>query len=540
MTRRCDPYDPAALAAVLADQPAYRTRQVRAWLARGVDDPAEMTDLPVGLRARLAGQLPRPPRVLRTSEADGGLTRKVLLGLQPDGEAVESVLMLYPRAGGRAARATVCVSTQAGCAMGCPFCATGQVGFRRQLTMGEIVRQVTVMQRLLTGGGIAVEGAPDHVTNVVFMGMGEPLANLEPTVASVRWLHEEFGLSARAITVSTVGLVPGIRRLAQLDLPITLAVSLHAPDDALRDDLVPPNRQHPLQEVIAACREWLAATGRRLTFEYVLIDGVNAAPEQAAALARLVAPLGAHVNLIPMNPTPAVGWRAPPVAAQRAFAAVLADGGIAATIRYNRGTEIDAACGQLYANHAVASGRILPAARGAAERVGRGRISVVDSGNTTMCLGWLAMRAAELGQAGAQPDAIVAELEAMKPRLRLYAVLDTLEYVQKGGRIGRAQALLGSLLNFKPLITVRDGEVHPVERPRSRQAAMRRVADVVAGQGRVERVAVLQGGMPEVLGELERVVRERLPEAAVDRGEIGIVLGTHAGPVFGVTALLAE
>ena len=182
----------------------------------------------------------------------------------------------------------------------------------------------------------------------------------------------------------------------------------------------------------------------------------------------------------------------------------------------------------------------LDVARGAGERVGQGRVRVVDSGNTTMCLGWLAMRAAELGQAGAAPDAIVAELEAMKPRLRLYAVLDTLEYVQKGGRIGRAQALLGSLLNFKPLVTIRDGEVHPVERPRSRQAAMRRIADVVAGQGRVERVAALHGGMPEVLSDLERVVRERLPDAELDRGEIGIVLGTHAGPVFGVAALLSE
>jgi DegV family protein with EDD domain len=182
----------------------------------------------------------------------------------------------------------------------------------------------------------------------------------------------------------------------------------------------------------------------------------------------------------------------------------------------------------------------LDVARGAAERVGNGRISVVDSGTTTMCLGWLAIRAAEMAQAGASPEAIVAELEGMKPRLRLYAVLDTLDFVQRGGRIGRAQALLGSLLNFKPLITVRDGEVHPVERPRSRQAAMRRLADVVAGQGRVERVAVLQGGMPEVLDELARVFGERLPNVALDRGEIGIVLGTHAGPVFGATALLAS
>lgn len=182
----------------------------------------------------------------------------------------------------------------------------------------------------------------------------------------------------------------------------------------------------------------------------------------------------------------------------------------------------------------------LDAARGAAERVGGGRIAVVDSGNTSMCLGWLAMRAAALGREGASSEAVVAELEAMKPRLRLYAVLDSLENLQKGGRIGRAQALLGSLLNFKPLITIRDGAVLPVERPRSRQAAMRRIADVVASQGSVVRVGVLHGGLPEVQGDLERVVRERLPDAALDRGEIGSVLGTHAGPVFGVMALLAE
>lgn len=372
MTDLCDLYEPGALAALLTGEPAYRVRQVRAWLARGVDDPAAMTDLPVSLRARLAAQSPAPPRVLRIVDADGGLTRKVLLGLG-DGEAVESVLMCYPRREHRAARATVCVSTQAGCAMGCPFCATGQVGFRRQLTMGEIVRQVTVIQRLLRDGtqdGTQDrEGVPVHVTNVVFMGMGEPLANLEPTIAAVRWLHDVLGLSARAITVSTIGLVPGIRRLALLALPITLAVSLHAPDDALRDDLVPPNRRHPLAELLAACRDWRDATGRRLTFEYVLIDGVNAAIEQAEALALLVAGLHPHVNLIPMNPTPAVPWRAPEAHAQRAFAGVLERHGVTVTIRHNRGAVIDAACGQLYANHALGSGRTLPAARGAADRV---------------------------------------------------------------------------------------------------------------------------------------------------------------------------
>ena len=180
-------------------------------------------------------------------------------------------------------------------------------------------------------------------------------------------------------------------------------------------------------------------------------------------------------------------------------------------------------------------------ARNAAERVGKGRVSVVDSGQTTVCLGWLAMRAVELGQEGVEPAAIVKELESWVPRLRLYAVLDTLTFVQRGGRIGRAQALVGSLLNFKPLILVKEGEVLPVERPRSRAAAMRRIVDVVASQGRVQKVAVAQGDAPEVLEDLARMVGERIPGVEVERAEIGIVLGTHAGPgVFGVAALLAE
>jgi 23S rRNA (adenine2503-C2)-methyltransferase len=329
--------------------------------------------------------MPAPPKVLKISESDGGLTRKVLLECGSGGgaEAVESVLMLYPRTADRAARATVCISTQAGCAMGCPFCATGQAGFRRQLDLGETVRQVTVMQRLLAeGADPAVWGpdssplppdVPDHVTNVVFMGMGEPLANTDVTIGAVRWLHGPFGLSARSITVSTVGLVPGIRRLQALDLPITLAVSLHAPDDDLRDDLVPVNRQHPLPELMSAVRDYLAATGRRVSFEYVLIDGVNSSAAQARALRQLlkthIRAGAAHVNLIPMNPTPAVPWHAPPVHEQRAFAAVLVEGGISATIRANRGNDIDAACGQLYANYQMASGRTLPAAVGAADRI---------------------------------------------------------------------------------------------------------------------------------------------------------------------------
>ena len=384
------------LAALLDDQPRYRADQVHRWLVRGVDDPAEMTDLPRGLRQRLAELLPPPSVLLRHSSADGGLTRKVLLGFpaetsprsprtdvrtRTDGEIasrplrtgveIESVLMCYPAREGTAGRATVCISTQAGCAMGCPFCATGQAGLRGQLSVGQVVRQVTVMQRLLADGTVDIPGVPDHVTNVVFMGMGEPLANLDVTIAAVRWLHDPdgFDLSARSITVSTVGLVPGIRRLADVGLPITLAVSLHAPDDALRDDLVPVNRQHPLAELLGAARQYRERTGRRLTFEYVLIDGINASVDQARRLAALLGGFGAHVNLIPLNATPAVPWRAPPVPAQRAFLAALHESGVAATIRRNRGGDIDAACGQLYADYAMASGRTLPAAVGAAERL---------------------------------------------------------------------------------------------------------------------------------------------------------------------------
>ena len=352
------------LAALLAGQPHYRLRQVRGWLARGIADPAVMSDLPKDLRARLAEVFPRTPATLRHVTADGGLTHKVLLELA-DGEAIESVLLCYPRSGAdRRGRATVCISTQAGCAMACPFCATGQAGLRRQLRPHEVVAQVAAVERLLREGVVTAAGVPDHLTNVVFMGMGEPLANLDTTVATLGWLTgaEGFDLSARNVTVSTIGLVPAIRRLQRLELPITLAVSLHAPNDELRDRLVPINRRHPLADLLAACDEYAATTRRRLTFEYVMIDGVNTAPEHARELAALLSPRRAHVNLIPMNPTPGIAWVAPPVAAQRRFAEILTASGLAATIRHNRGTDIDAACGQLYANYQVASGRRLPMA----------------------------------------------------------------------------------------------------------------------------------------------------------------------------------
>jgi 23S rRNA (adenine2503-C2)-methyltransferase len=354
----------AQLPAPAGPQPAYRARQIQAWLARGVDEPEAMTDLPKALRSALSQRLdPRPAQVAQTA-SDGGHTQKVLLQL-PDGEAIEAVTMCYPRTSARAGRATVCISTQAGCALGCPFCATGQAGLRRQLATGEIARQVTVAQRLLAEGGVAAEGVPDHVTNVVFMGMGEPLANLGPTTEALRWLTDPsgFGLSARSVTLSTVGIVPGVYRLASLELPLTLAVSLHAPTDELRDEIVPINRTYPLADLMEACRAYRATTGRRITFEYILIAGVNDELANAGRLAELIGDTDAHVNLIPMNPTPGIGWDAPSEQHQRAFTDALGAHGVAATLRRNRGSDIDAACGQLYANYRAGSGRRLPSAR---------------------------------------------------------------------------------------------------------------------------------------------------------------------------------
>jgi 23S rRNA (adenine2503-C2)-methyltransferase len=351
------------------DEPAYRAGQVAAWLARGVDDPQAMTDLPAPLRTRLAElAVGSAPELVAHHVADGGRTHKFLLRFA-DGQAIETVLMRYPH------RATVCVSTQAGCAMGCPFCATGQAGLARQLTAGEIVRQVVVAQRALAEGRVGDvplgPGGPDHVTNVVFMGMGEPLANLDATVAAVRWLHdpEGFGLSARALTVSTVGLVPAIGRLADLGLPITLAVSLHAATDRLRDDLVPVNRVHPIAELEAAVRAYRARTRRRVTLEWCLIGGVNDDDAQADALAGVARRLRAHVNIIPMNPTPGVRWREPTPERTRAFADRVGRTGASVTLRDTRGRDAEAACGQLLAARTLGGGRILPLARGAADRV---------------------------------------------------------------------------------------------------------------------------------------------------------------------------
>jgi 23S rRNA (adenine2503-C2)-methyltransferase len=324
----------------------------------------ELTELGRPLRVRLAEALPLALAPRHTSSADDGETLKWLWE-GGGGASVETVLMRYP------ARSTVCVSTQAGCAMGCTFCATGQAGFERHLTVGEIVEQVVRAQHDSETRGLggvpptmAAGAARGRVGNVVFMGMGEPLANYDATWGAVVRLHDDLGLSARHITVSTVGVVPGMRRLAEERLPVTLAVSLHAPDDELRDQLVPLNRRYPLDEVLAAARHYLAASGRRLSFEYAMIGGVNDAPAQADALARRLRGFSpaAHVNLIPLNPTPGFGAPASPTRRVHAFAERLRAGGVAATVRRNRGTEIDAACGQLRTRHggAAPSGESAP------------------------------------------------------------------------------------------------------------------------------------------------------------------------------------
>ena len=265
---------------------------------------------------------------------DGGDTVKWLWRLA-DGSLIETVLMHYKD------RSTVCVSTQAGCAMACGFCATGQMGFDRHLSTGEIVEQVVRAQ---------VEAGDRRVSNVVFMGMGEPLANYDRTWAAVQRLHGDLGLSARHLTISTVGVVPGIRRMATEGLPVNLAVSLHAADDDLRDELVPLNRRYPLAELADACQAHVTATGRRLSFEWALIDNVNDRPEDAARLADYARPLGAHVNLIPLNPTPGWPTRGSSPARVREFADEVNARGGNATIRRTRGAEIDAACGQLRAD----------------------------------------------------------------------------------------------------------------------------------------------------------------------------------------------
>ena len=334
----------AAVAAL--GQPAYRADQLsRHYFASLVRDPAAMTDLPAAGRHELVETLlPQLLTEARALTCDDGATRKTVWRLF-DGALVESVLMRYPD------RTTVCVSSQAGCGMACPFCATGQAGLTRNLSTAEIVDQVVAAARVAAAGELA--GGPTRLSNVVFMGMGEPLANYAAVAAAVRRLVETppegLGLAQRHVTVSTVGLVPAMRRLVDEQLQVTLAVSLHAPDDELRDTLVPVNTRWKVAEVLDAAWAYAGRTGRRISIEYALIRDVNDQPHRARLLASLLRGQLAHVNLIPLNPTPGSAWTASRPESERAFVRILREAGVSTTVRDTRGREIDAACGQLAA-----------------------------------------------------------------------------------------------------------------------------------------------------------------------------------------------
>jgi 23S rRNA (adenine2503-C2)-methyltransferase len=341
----------AALGAWLRDRgaPAYRARQIRDHLWAGSAATfAEMHTLPEGLRRELESAF-RADALMETDirPADAGLTEKALHMLD-DGTLIESVSMRYPARGGRRERHTVCISSQAGCAVGCPFCATGELGFGRDLAVAEIVDQVRFWQRRLAPSG-------GRVTNIVFMGMGEPLLNAERVFASAAALSdpERFGLGARHLTISTSGVLPGMAALTALRPRYTLAVSLHAARSALRDVLVPLNRRYPVAEVVEAASTYAEATGRRVSYEVVMIEGVNDTAVDALEMARLLRGRLAHVNLIPMNPVAHTPWQPSPPGRLAAFAATLEAAGIATTVRRNRGHEIGAACGQLAAEGAA-------------------------------------------------------------------------------------------------------------------------------------------------------------------------------------------
>ncbi len=331
------PWDPsrAEYAEALEGQPRFRVDQLWEGLYQHGLEPQEITTLPKTMRSELAEQFQPSLIPAARQQTPDGLTVKRLWELD-DGARIESVLMHYPE------RSTVCISSQAGCAMGCGFCATGQAGYERHLTVGEILEQVVAARN---------EAAPRRLSNIVYMGMGEPFANFDRVVESIERIMGDLGIGARHITVSTVGLIPQIRNFTKLGWQVGLAVSLHAANDQLRTELVPINARNPIDELVDACQEFRAKTGRRVSFEWAMIADTNDRDTDIAELARIAKRADAHVNLIPLNPTP--GWPTTGTAPKRirAFERGLAERGVNVTVRANRGTDIDAACGQLRANH---------------------------------------------------------------------------------------------------------------------------------------------------------------------------------------------
>jgi 23S rRNA (adenine2503-C2)-methyltransferase len=350
------PAERRAAVAALGEQPFRADQLSRHYFTRLEDDPAAMTDLPAAVRDRLTAELlPALLTPVRDTSCDDGMTRKTLWKAF-DGTLIESVLMRYPD------RVTMCVSSQAGCGMNCPFCATGQAGLTRNLSTAEIVEQVVAGARTLARGELrAIKPAgrqQQRVSNVVFMGMGEPMANYKAMIGAVRRLVEPapagLGISQRSVTVSTVGLVPAIEKLAAEGLQVRLAVSLHAPDDELRDELVPVNTRWKVHEVLAAAWAYARTTTRRISIEYALIRDVNDQAWRADMLGRLLKGHLVHVNLIPLNPTPGSKWTASRPADEREFVRRLEAHGVPVTVRDTRGREIDGACGQLAAAAAPA------------------------------------------------------------------------------------------------------------------------------------------------------------------------------------------
>ena len=326
--------------------PAFRANQVAVhYYTHLQTDPEQWSDIPADMRQKLADSFtPKLMELVRTLQTDNGMTRKDLWKLH-DGVLVESVLMRYTD------RVTVCISSQAGCGMNCPFCATGQAGLTRNLSAGEITAQVVAAAKTCATGELP--GGPIRLSNVVFMGMGEPLANYKSVMRSIRNITtpqpDGLGISARSITLSTVGLVPCIEKLTNEGVNVTLAVSLHTPDDELRDTLVPVNSRWKVREVLEAADKYAEKTGRRYSIEYALIRDINDQQWRADLLGKLLKKRNAHVNLIPLNPTPGSKWTASRREDEVAFVKTLENHGVAVTVRDTRGREIDGACGQLAA-----------------------------------------------------------------------------------------------------------------------------------------------------------------------------------------------